>query len=496
MRGQARPTGHDPLGRDLTIAGDPILSAPLSLLLALAIPLILVVQGLLLPIPDSRADEVPRPVGSLVTISADTSAAADRDSLLREIELNTRLIHQLRDSLTIDSEFGLSKAQRERFENSIDDISEVIENISVELSRLELEVQDNTISLTDERGDGIIIRIPENLDETLSEGFQAVTEMVLEGLPDTLSADGGPGGWSWSRFGAPEPRKPRRVIEGNVVRVGDDLYIGADEDVRGSVVVVMGDAEIEGRVEGNVVVVMGNLRVDEGAEVSESIVTVGGRLDRAQGADVGEEFVFDLFGGPRGMRTLLTERGGGTFLACQALFVLMLAVALLATIGAPEEKFRRVTGHLKANPSAAGGLGLLVAVIVHVAAVVLAAVLVLTVVGLPLALLLAVGMVVAGIVATAVSAAVVGERICARRGGCPSRVLAVAVGLLALHAPSFLGSLLGLVAGLGGIAAALSVAGMIVKLAAYVFGIGALTATRFGTQTPRSSPAELVDAVE
>jgi len=488
-RGQARPLGRVPFGLDLRIAGDPALSARLRpCLLALA----LVVQGLVIGAPAAHADEVLEVKTHVAIVSADSSAEAGRDSLLREIQVNTRLIRQLRDSLVVeDGERGLSEVQRLRFEHSIDDISEVIESISGELGRMELEIQDNTIRLVDERGDGIIIRIPENLDETLSEGLQAVTRMVLENLPDTLSVPDESRTWSWSRFGVPAPEKPRRVSEGNIVRVGDNLLVGGREDVRGTAVVVLGDAEIEGRVDGNVVVVFGNLLLDDHAEVTGTVVTVGGRYDRGQGAEVGDEFILPLFGGLRGIRSLFSERGGGTFVACQGLFVFMLAVALLAVMGAPAKRFRRVTQTLEANPIGSAGMGALVTLVVHLGAIVLAAVLVLTVVGLPLALLLAAAMLVAGVVATSVAAAVVGERICASRGGCPSRVLAVTIGMTVLHLPSFLGSLLGMVAALGSVGAVFSVLGAGIKIVAYLLGIGALVFSRLGsTRLKTETPAE------
>ena len=179
-------------------------------------------------------------------------------------------------------------------------------------------------------------------------------------------------------------------------------------------------------------------------------------------------------------------------MVCQGLFLLMLTVALLAAIGAPEERFRRVTGALTANPLNCAGVGVLVTLVVHLGAVVLAAILVLTVVGLPLALLLAVALLLAGIVATAVAAAAVGELICRGRGGCPSRALAVAVGMVLLHLPSFMGSLFGMIGALDGLGTVFSLLGAAVKIVAYLLGIGALTSTRLGTTRPAVAVAETV----
>jgi hypothetical protein len=170
----------------------------------------------------------------------------------------------------------------------------------------------------------------------------------------------------------------------------------------------------------------------------------------------------------------------------------MLAVALLAAMGAPEERFRRVTGALTANPLNAAGVGVLVTLVVHLGAVVLAAVLVLTVVGLPLALLLALALVLAGVIATAVAAVAVGELVCRRRGGCPSRAMAVVVGMVLLHLPSFVGSLFGMIGALEGFGTVFSLLGALVKLAAYLLGIGALTVTRLGTTRPKVAAPETV----
>ena len=117
---------------------------------------------------------------------------------------------------------------------------------------------------------------------------------------------------------------------------------------------------------------------------------------------------------------------------------------------------------------------------------VLAAILVLTVIGMPLALLLALAMLVAGVIASALVAAWVGERVCSRGAGCPSRWMAVLVGMLILHVLSFSGSLLGMVDALSGLAIGLSALGAAVKLLAYATGLGALIMSRFGGQ-PSSS---------
>ena len=505
-RGQARPLGRDP-GTD----GDPALSARLLRTLFI-VALGLAVQGLVAPAPAAPAPPADAPAGS-TRAPAESEAPevpgtrtvrngysfefevsdADRDSLMTEIRKYSSLIGDLRDSLTAErGEIRLSPADRERLERSIGEFSRVIEGISRELGRMDFRVRDNTISLLDEAGEGIVITIPENLDEQLSEGFHALSEVFLAELPDTVRVDARR---HLSFLGARPPRPPqsaRKVIQGNMIKVWDDLLVSWGEDVRGHVVVVFGNCEVQGRIDGNVVVVFGNLQLGRSAEVTGQVVTVGGRLDQDEGAQAGDVVVVDPLGARRGI-TLTSPLGGGWqgFLLSQGLFMVMLTVALVAAVAAPGRRFAAVLGALRASPSAALGVGVLTAVVGHLVVLVLIAVLVLTVIGIPLALLVWLALAVIGVVATAVAAAALGDRVCAGRdGGCSSRWLAVLVGMLLLHALSFAGGLLGAVTGGAAVAGLVSGAGVLVKIGAYLFGLGALASTRFGGgRRPAVAPA-------
>ncbi|MFN2372156.1 MAG: hypothetical protein ABR506_13530, partial [Candidatus Krumholzibacteriia bacterium] len=260
--------------------------------------------------------------------------SAQRDSLLLEIRRYSAMIGDLRDSLTTEhGEIRLAPEDRARLERSIGDISKVIESISTELGRLEFEVRDNTISLLDEGGKGIVITIPENLDEQVSQGFHALSQIILSELPDTVRMDARRH-LSWLGQSPPRPpRGARKVVQGNVVKVWDDLLVPWGEDVRGDVVVVFGNSEVQGRVDGNVVVVFGNLQLGDSAEISGQVVTVGGRLVQDEGASAGDVFVLDPLGARRGL-TSYGVFGGGLrgFLVSQFLFLLMLTVALVAAM--------------------------------------------------------------------------------------------------------------------------------------------------------------------
>lgn len=87
---------------------------------------------------------------------------------------------------------------------------------------------------------------------------------------------------------APEPPSPpRRRSTGDRVRVFGDVVVNEDEEVSGQVVAVLGSVRVDGRVSQQVVAVLGNVELGPRAVVGGDVVTVGGRLRKAEGARVG-----------------------------------------------------------------------------------------------------------------------------------------------------------------------------------------------------------------
>jgi hypothetical protein len=72
------------------------------------------------------------------------------------------------------------------------------------------------------------------------------------------------------------------------VHIAENVVVGPDEVVEGSLVVIEGDARIEGEVEGDVVVVGGELELLEGSSVSGSLRLADARLVRNLGDVDGE----------------------------------------------------------------------------------------------------------------------------------------------------------------------------------------------------------------
>jgi hypothetical protein len=418
-----------------------------------------------------------------VTMEAHGSS---RDSLMVEIRRYSHMVSEMRDSLEHGGgDVHLSDDQRLVIEENISDISEVIEGIGIELSELEFEIRDNTISFVNESGEGIIINIPENLDEHLSEGLEILSQVILSELPDSIDFDQSRG-WDWSGFAPHKPPPPRKMVHGNIIKVWDDLHVPTSEDVRGEVVVVFGNSEISGRVDGNVVVVFGNLLLDDTAEVTGTVVTVGGRLDKDADAEAGDVVSIDLWPGDMG-GSFAGWFGQGIlpFLMCQGTFLLTVLFAVIAVVAAPKNRFRNLTETLRKSPGPSLGLGLVTSLVGQLMALVLVGVLVLTVIGIPLALLVVLALVIVAIISVAVCGAALGNRLCPFVGaGCSRPWFNVVLGMSLLHLVSFVGSVTSLSPGLEGIANVLVISGVLIKSLAFLFGLGALIISRFGSRQP------------
>ncbi len=72
----------------------------------------------------------------------------------------------------------------------------------------------------------------------------------------------------------------------DVVRMGEDIEIGADQTVHGDVVAIGGRATIYGHVRGDVVSIGGGIHLMSGCVVDGDAVVVGGVMDREEGATV------------------------------------------------------------------------------------------------------------------------------------------------------------------------------------------------------------------
>jgi hypothetical protein len=471
-----------------------------------------------LSVPPARAEGAADDRGTTHEAVVEATArlrdrAAVRDSLRAELRRYAQIAHALRDSVA-RADGGQAAAQREReVDETIDELTKSLSEISQELASLDVQVLDNTIRLRDKHGGTVSIALPENLDAKVTRGLGYLSRVILDELPDTVKValprelaeardlepptppdpaarrltptPTTPSTAPLARIFGLDALRKKKVIEGDLVKVRDDVIVQPNEVVRGNVVSVMGDALVEGQVDGDVVVVLGDLQLGEGASVGGRVVTVLGRLDRDEGAEVGSVVVvnpgsflnFDLSDLAAGKGTWVS------FVAAQVFLLLVLLLVVVLLVGVPPLRLQTATTVLARRPLECFGLGLLMAVAGHVILAALLGVLVLTVIGIPVALLALLGLALLDLLAVGIACVNLGSWLCRKLGLACRRPWAMAVlGVLVVHVPSFIAALLAWQGGAAPVAAGLFVAGVVLKTAVFLFGLGSLVVSRLGTR--------------
>lgn len=291
------------------------------------------------------------------------------------------------------------------------------------------------------------------------------------------------------------PIRSRRS-RGDRVRIFGDVVVREGEEIAGQVVAVLGDVRVDGEVRDQVVSVLGSVALGPHAVVRGDVVTVGGHLRRAEGAQVyggvtevalgdlgvrinaspwldgwGPVHVFGGFGAA-------TRLIGTTFR--YVLLALISSIALVVGRRSVEGAARRVADH----PVKAALVGFAAWIAFLPALVLVIFVLAISIVGIPLlvlvpfALVALVLMALAGFSGTAFA---VGQWARRRLGiGGVSAFVDVWLGILVILTPV----LLGRVAAVGGwpltpIVVLLMATGLAVETIAWASGFGAMLTNSF-----------------
>jgi hypothetical protein len=278
-----------------------------------------------------------------------------------------------------------------------------------------------------------------------------------------------------------------------------DVYVGRDEEVA-EAVAVFGSVKVDGTVRQEVVSVFGSVELGPDAVVNGDVVSVGGRVHKADGArtrggitevslaqiSVGDpDFRMNVpwahgWGGPWfGGGFGAVPRLVGTIVRL-GLIVLVTGIALLVARPAVEGAAQRVVD----NPVKATLVGLAAQLLIFPVLLMTALVLVVTVIGIPLlvllpfVLLLLVLLAVVGFTGTA---SAIGGPILRRLGaGSPSPFLEVLTGIFVVLSPLLLGRMLATTGWtLAPIAVLLITLGFIVELLAWSSGFGAALTNTF-----------------
>jgi hypothetical protein len=291
------------------------------------------------------------------------------------------------------------------------------------------------------------------------------------------------------------PRRPHRA-SGDRVRILGDVVVNEDEEITGQVVAVLGSVRVDGEVGQQVVAVLGSVDLGPKAVVRGDIVSVGGRVRRAPGAQtrggVTEVSVADSNFGVRfgpwvhgwspfhwfpGFGAVPRLIGSGFRLL---LLLILTGIVLVVAGRSVEASAQRVSD----NPLKATLVGLVAEVLIFPVLLLTSFVLAVSIIGIPLLLLMpfvVLLLVLMALVGFTGTAAAVGQWVQRRFGtGASTPYVSVCIGVLVILSPLLIGRVFGLAGWPATPFAMLFVsAGFAVELLAWASGFGAVVTNTF-----------------
>lgn len=292
----------------------------------------------------------------------------------------------------------------------------------------------------------------------------------------------------------PETAPQRRRSSGDRVRVFGDVRVSENESISGQAVAVLGSVRIDGEVGDQVVAVLGSVDLGPHAIVRGDVVAVGGRVRRADGAQVRGSITevplgaidvpmhvsrpwwgpMHVFGGFSAVPRLI----GSLF----RLLLLILLTLLAYVIARPTVE--AAAHRLSDNPVQATFVGIAAEILIVPLLVLTSVVLVIIIIGIPLLLLMPFVVLLLLLMAllgfTGV-AATVGAWFRRRTGmGTPGDFGDVALGVILILLPLLIGRLIGLGGwGFTPVAFLFIAAGLALEFLAWTAGFGAVLTNAF-----------------
>ena len=298
----------------------------------------------------------------------------------------------------------------------------------------------------------------------------------------------------------------RRRSSGDRINVFGDVRVREDEQVTGQVVAVLGSARIDGEVGDQVVAVLGSVDLGPKAVVRGDIVSVGGRVHRAEGAQVRGGVTEVALGHVRIPDQIAPWVSGvglfslGDFGAVPRLIGSTFRLLLLLTLGVlayilARRSVEQSAERVQDNPVKATFIGLAAALLLGPVLFITSFVLILTIIGIPLLLLIPfmlAFLVLLALVGFTGTASAVGQWASRRFGvGAGAGIGSVAVGIGVIFLPLMLARVMAL----GGWLTApfsfvLGGAAFGLELLVWAAGFGAVLSNTFGSwRARRSTPA-------
>lgn len=307
--------------------------------------------------------------------------------------------------------------------------------------------------------------------------IMAVVVVVAMAFPLTAFAQGPTDGRIV--FGGSFTLKSGETMNGDLVVLGGSVVLEEGSTLQGALAVLGGNAVVAAEITGDIAIMGGNVSLLNSAVVRGDVISLGGSVQQAEGATVegsirsqdGIDVPFRMPFGPvviPGMPTVQSGWSGWGLVARLLWFsvrtLLMAALAVLIVMFWPKPT-ERIGGAILRQPLAAGGLGLLTALVVPVVLVVL----MITILLIPISLIGAIGLVVAAILGWASVGLEVGKRLANSLNWELAPAAAAGIGTLLL---TFV------VGGIGQIACI----GWIAPFVVISLALGGVLLTRFGSQ--------------
>lgn len=323
----------------------------------------------------------------------------------------------------------------------------------------------------------------------LSRPTKRLTALLLAALLTVLVVGAAAASGAYTRTIGPDER-----IDGDVTVFNDDFELLSGSSINGDVVVMRGDAFVDGRIDGDLVLFNGDVTLTANATISGDCVLLNGEQNN-DGANiscvtVGELPAFAIpevpdvpgfaepVGAPESRSTALLGRTVGGILTAVGNTLVLVILGAVAAALAPNH-LRRVADAASEKPVATGTVGILTAVAVPALLVLLAlmsALLIFVCVGLlgiPIIVLVVLGYLAALVFGWLAIGKLVGDRLAtALKMSTPTILVRTVLGTAVLT----------LVIGIMGVLPIGDFLAPIVTLIIGAVGLGAVTLTKFGTR--------------
>lgn len=302
----------------------------------------------------------------------------------------------------------------------------------------------------------------------------------MKSIPDSILA----------LIGDEESKRFYDVRGKDLVKFGESIYIGEHELVRGNVVSIFGDVEVEGKVMGDVVSIMGDIDLGAGAIVNGEVVSVLGGLDQHEDANVRGETV--IVGGSLPVDMVVPFRGSKLLFGGVARIIgFIVGVLLLGIVMAfLSDRMRRSSTLVFGSFFKSLGFGALVLIPGGLVVLLLAVIFSITIIGIPVAILIVFSFVALCILGYFVSAVALGRVICSKFNfESDSPFVHGIIGMLVLSILSIVSSFMLFGPFIMPLRYLLRVLGIFIQLIALLIGVGAFVASKAGAETVNARPA-------